>query len=209
LATRFPLARLFPRIGVDPRDTARTGTPVSQIRVAEIQVVAASNGSTGGFDAVQLRRADPVIPNAADQSPIGLLGGTGTPGDGIIDVPLSVDPNGFICHVVQLPQTPRIPISHAADVWILTYSRPRFSSSFVCAELPRDTYLGQSFFVHAGGQPYTRSDTANFMQRLVFAVNALSDGEGESSDEPAPTPARAVEMRVGDEIPRRILSPKR
>jgi hypothetical protein len=208
LATRFPLDRLFPKVGVNPRDTWGTGTPVQQIRVTAIEVEAATNGGAGGFDAVQLRRADPVIANAADQSPQGLLGGAGQPGDHVVDVPVPVSPNGYICHPVRLVQSPRITVSHGEDVWILSYPFPGDTTAggtFVCADLQSSTYLGQSFFCVAGAQPYTRSDTANFMQRLLFTAVPFTES-GEELPPPPDRPTGILPVRAGDSTPRRVLS---
>jgi hypothetical protein len=206
LATRFPLRRLFPRTGVSPSNTAGTGTPVASINVTSLDVNAASNGGAGGFDAVQLRRADPVVLNAADQSPQGLLGGAGIVADGNVDVPIAVDPNGFICHVSANAQSPAIAVSNADDVWIMTYPQPGDTTaggSFVCADLQADTYLGQSFFSVAGAQPYTKSDVANFMQRMVFTTSFTGPGDGTV---PADPQSGALQPRAGNTVPTQVRS---
>ncbi|MBI1850216.1 MAG: hypothetical protein HYR85_07710 [Planctomycetes bacterium] len=159
LAQRFPALRFFPTTG---------GTRVTRVDVTRIDVSALSIGTGRGFDAIQLRRGDPVLLNSADISPQGLLGGIGTVGDAVVDAAIPVDPNG--CRFYSFPTIPAIAAPSTDDVWAMVSIMPGdsiTSGTGLCGDSTAATVLGQSYTSPGGVTPFTPSPTLNWMVRLI------------------------------------------
>ncbi len=192
IAQRFAVNQLFPRCA---------GSPSPEIDVTAIQVGALSNGGAGGFDAVQLRRNDAIIPNSADPTPNGLLGGIGAIGDGLADVPVFPDPNG-LCALVSVPLG-HTPVRDVDDLWVTVYLSPGDSilgGTAVCADQSPNTELFESFYSEAGFQPYSPEffSESNWIIRLVFthSFSGFPPGLGASSE------IRTVnELRIASLLP--------
>lgn len=203
LAQRFPLTRLFPRTGVNASNPVGTGTQVTSITITNITVGAVSNGGAGGYDAVQVRRDDPVILNSADGSPQGRLGGTGGVGDASVDVAIPIDPNG-LCALFPIPQVPSIVVSNLDDIWVNVYPFPNDTvtgATFLCEDTaPGDTVIGQSFTSPAGAQPYTLDPTGNWISRLIFTSSAPLAGDGNFST-PSLSQKGALPLRTAGQVP--------
>ncbi|MBI1853493.1 MAG: hypothetical protein HYR85_24410 [Planctomycetes bacterium] len=162
LATRFSARRLFPH-------------GVSQINVTGAVVVATSSRSNGGFDAIQLRRHDPILEPAADESPQGLLAGRGGVGDGMTDVAVPFDPNGLFSAVSVPFLGAPVRIGASDDLWLNVYMTPGdtvISGTFLGEDRTEETILGDAFFLKPGATPprYAPREGGNWMTRLTFTV---------------------------------------
>ncbi|MBI1850217.1 MAG: hypothetical protein HYR85_07715 [Planctomycetes bacterium] len=199
LAQRFPTVRFFPRIG---------GVPVTRVDVTRIDVAAVSIGSVRGFDAIEIRRDDPVLIHSADPSPQGLYGRIGIAGDGVPDLAIPADPNG-VCRFFSFTATPPIPVPSTADVWVDVVFMPGAiggagpNGTFLCTDTTAATVLGESFASFAGAVPFVPMPLDNGMVRLVSTP--IPFGGRPSFDppvlraSPAPRPVLAGQypMRVG------------
>ncbi len=172
VSVRFPLVHLFPQCNFD-NNNATPNTTASTLSVANAVVFATNSAGPGGFDAVRLQRADDVIPNAADQTPQGVLAGVGIV-DGTTSVPVVVDPNNpCVGTLVPLPAL----VNQNSDVWVVVYSvagGTPGAGTFVCGDSSPKTVLGESFSSQAGVQPYTPYTTLNAMIDLNFVPSAFS-----------------------------------
>ncbi len=172
VSVRFPVLHLLPQCDFD----SNGGTPnttASSLIVTSADVLAANQGGSGGFDAVRLLRNDDVIPNAADQTPQGVLAGVGVV-DGTTSVPVTVDPNNpCVVTNVALPAL----IGSTSDVWVVAFSvsgDTPGAGTFVCGDASPRTVLRESFSSQTGVQPYTVYDTLNAMIDLNFTANAFT-----------------------------------
>lgn len=176
LAQRWPAQRAF------PSRSGPAGAKVVSLSVSAVQVGAVSVGSGNGFDAIQLRRDDPVIINSADQSPQGLIAAAGTSGGAIADgsrvVPgIPVDPNGLVAFFnYSLAPAPTV-LSADGSFWLNVYPYPGdiggagANGTFLGIDTTPDTVLHESFTSQAGTQPYVELTTANFLSRVIFTAS--------------------------------------
>ncbi len=169
VSVRYPLVHLLPQCNFD-NNNGTPNTTASTLTIANAVVFAANQGGSGGFDAVRLQRADDVIPNAADQTPQGILAGVGIV-DNTASVPVVVDPNNPCTQtLVTLPAL----VNQNSDIWVVTYSvagDTPGAGTFVCGDSSPRTVLGESFSSQAGVQPYTPYSTLNAMIDLNFVAN--------------------------------------
>ncbi|MBI1850784.1 MAG: hypothetical protein HYR85_10610 [Planctomycetes bacterium] len=198
IAQRFPIRRLFPSCG----------GPISSLRVTQLQVFSSRNGGRGGWDAVTLRRDDPVLLDSADESPQGFLGGVGLIGDGVVDVPVPLDPNQTSVSKVCVPLIPPGIVPPSDDVWIVVNPFPgdtMTAGTFVGQDRTPETVVGESFFGTTCEFPYIAEPTSNWMIRLVFEpVGFVGSGDGAFLEPPVRAAAR-LPMRVGRDYPVKTL----
>ncbi|MBI3847447.1 MAG: hypothetical protein HY292_22675 [Planctomycetes bacterium] len=209
LAQRWEARRVF------PSRSGPTGAKVTSLSITALQLGAVSAGSATGFDAIQIRRDDPVVLNASDQTPQGLIavaGSSGTViGDGTrVSPPIPVDPNGAVAFF-NYPISPAATVASAdGSFWTDVYPFPGDiggaspNGTFIGTDNTADTVLGESFTSQSGTQPYVQVPTGNFMMRTIFsASNPFVDDAPLSV--PTVTQKGRVPLREVGKIPSRIL----
>jgi hypothetical protein len=142
-------------------------------RVSGVQLVGGEIGGTGlsGFDAVELRLADPVLPDTPDLSPTGLLTRVGVI-DGLGDIPMGPAPWFRTLDVPDFTldptQTPSSPTDVYAHVLLLPGSTIAVATALGADRAPGRTLLGNSMFSLGAAVPYTPDPAANHMIRLLI-----------------------------------------
>jgi hypothetical protein len=211
LAQRWDARRVFPS-RISP-----SGAKVNSITVSALQVAAVSAGSANGFDALQIRRDDPVILNASDQTPQGLVATAGTSGSAIGDgarmaPPIPVDPNGAVAFFTYTLSPAATLLSADGSFWTNTYVFPGdiggvgANGTFIGSDTTDDTVIGQSFTSQAGTQPYVANTISNFMIRAIFTASNPITEAAPSTTTPVVTQKGRVPLRqAGKFESRRIL----
>ncbi|MBI1850785.1 MAG: hypothetical protein HYR85_10615 [Planctomycetes bacterium] len=198
IAQRFPIRRLF----------SACSAPISTLRVTQMQVFSTRNGGRGGWDAVTLRRDDPVLENASDESPQGYLGGVGRIGDGIVDVPVPLDPTLAHLSKVCVPIDPPALLPLAEDVWIVVNPFPgdtMTAGTFVGQDRTPETVIGESFFGTTCEFPYIPDPTSNWMIRLIFDAVPFAGFVNAAELEPPVRVAARLPIHVGNSYPVRTV----
>ncbi|MBI1852330.1 MAG: hypothetical protein HYR85_18475 [Planctomycetes bacterium] len=207
LSERWPWDRVF------PSRSGPMGPKVDQLSVSAIQLAAASAGGATGFDAVQLRREDPVVLNSADPSPQGLIVAAGTSGtaigDGVrVQPPIPPDPN-FHYAFFEYPASATV---RSADGGFFTnvymfpndFIGPAPYGTFLALDKTPETITGCLFSSRAGALPYVPDPTANAIVRVIFtASNPLN----EPATRAVPAVVTKHPSRIGctDAVPRHVV----
>ena len=154
LAVRFPLADL-PRV------------PFS-IRAVEVVGCTLGPNEPLGYDAVEIRREDPILRNTPDLSAEGLLRTVGhVDGVGEARMTPNLVPRRFPVETLNVDPA----ATESGNLWARVVLVPRDSfadGTVVGADLDAPTLLGDSFYSEQGGLPFRLDAGRNYQVRLVI-----------------------------------------
>src|SRR5262249_17193393 len=139
--------------------------------ITAIQVVGGQIHSTNklGFDAVELRVEDRILPGTPDLSPDGLLATIGV-ADGNAEVRMGPVRTILTANINPVPIDPTSP--DATNLWAQVLLEPGDSfeargATVLGADMHAPSLLGDSFFTVGGALPYHPDITRNYQIRLL------------------------------------------
>lgn len=141
--------------------------------VTGVQIVGGEMGATSlpGFDAVEVRDADPVLPNTPDLSPTGLLAIVGAV-DGVGEIPMGPTPWFRTLDIPDFTVDPTLSPSLARDLFGQVISLPGSTTTsgvvLGADRAPGRLLQGNSSFSLGGAVPYTADLQSNHMIRILL-----------------------------------------